>query len=592
MSQDFNDFIAEVKERADILRIIGRYVPLKKSGSRYVGRCPFHNDNKPSMSVNPYMKIYKCFACGAGGDVFKFIQEYDKLSFIDALKLAAEDAGLTLPSSFANSGHNRNREKNELILEANGLAAGFFQVQLERSAEVQQYLEIRGISKQVQKHFQLGLAPNAWDGLLSFSRSKGVADDILVEAGLIKQKSPTKKYDSFRNRLMFPIWNTSNKIVAFGGRVLDEKDQPKYLNSPESPLFQKSRILYGFNFARSAINYSGEAILVEGYMDVLGLNQVGFENVIAGLGTALTELHASQLVKFVRKVYLFYDGDAAGRRAVFKNLPTLLKQGIEVKVPQLPSDEDPDSFARKHGMGKTQALLAESQNIVEFLLNDYRVRKDKYSPEEKNQLYQSTLAILSHIPADLVRGDYVSQMSEIMEVTPKAGLQPAAPALLKSPLAGREAVQAKALPKAGTSPEWQLVQLLLSSEGACQLALEKLNLDWINDEQASDLLDRIMAFYEEEGALNPVRLLEQLPEKQRSFVEIIEILEFVDLETAKKQFIDISIRLEIRYIQKSMKVVSYNIRNRVIDRVEGMKSLMRFQAQLKKLNNSLHSNIN
>jgi DNA primase len=590
MSQNFSDFVAEVKERADIVRIISRYLPLKKSGSRYVGVCPFHNDHKPSMYVTPQMGIYKCFVCGAGGDVFKFLQEHDKLSFRDSLNLAAEDAGLGVPAQFSDSASDGYKEKNQLILEANGLAAEYFQSSLKKSKEVQKYLEVRGISEKVQKFFQVGLAPDAWEGLLSYAKKKGLEEQTLVEAGLIKEKSPLKKYDNFRNRLMFPIWNLSSRIVAFGGRTLDENIQPKYLNSPESPLYQKSKILYGFNFARSKISASGEAVLVEGYMDVLALKQAGLDNATAVSGTALTDQHAELLAKFTRKVYLFFDGDNAGRQAALRCLPILLKYGLEIKIPQLPLNEDPDSFATKYGGEKVLQLLNSSLNIVEFLVQDYSKQKSAFSPEEKNHLYKSSLYVINNIEADPVRKDYIRQLNKTMELPFNANVNQKPQTYFKK---GRsvQAVSNKPASQPQTGPEWLLIQLLLSSDKLCGIALEKLQLSWITDDFARDLADRITAFYEEEGGLNLHQLLERLPEKQRAVIEIVEILEFVDFSILKTQFIDIITVLEKRYIQRSMKEINYLVRNRKMDKTEGLKQLKQHQERLKALNSNKACNI-
>jgi DNA primase len=580
MAQDFADFVAEVKERADIVSLIHRYVPLKRSGSRFIGLCPFHNDHSPSMNVTPQMGIFKCFVCGMGGDIFKFLQEYDKLSFIDALKLVANDLGMTIPEKFSDSEDGKKGEKNTQILAANALAAEYFQTELQRSPEIRKYLEIRGISEEVYKFYQVGAARNSWDDFLSYARKKGFDDETLASSGLIVQKPSGKKYDRFVNRLMFPIWNLSNRIVAFGGRTLDKNSKPKYLNSSESPLYQKSRLLYGFNFSRNKVSNSGNIILVEGYMDILALKQVGIDNAASVSGTALTQQHAEMIAKFARKVYLFFDGDEAGSQAAWRCLPFLLNNGLEVKIPLLPSDEDPDSFALKYGEQKTSELLQQSSNIVEFMTRDFKKSNSSFSPEEKDRLYKTSLSLLNNISSQLVKMEYMHQLHEILDI-PLKGIRFKDGNTLKAK-SGDLGRSFHPLPEK-KSLEWQLLQLILSRQEIYELALDHLKLEWIEDSFVSDLLDRILSFFGHKGEFKLTLLFDQLPEQQRSAIETVEILEFVDLFAAKRQFIDTITALEKRFVQKTMRQLNYQIRNRMVDRKEGYKKQIELQKRLKEL---------
>lgn len=570
MQSTLRDIILQVKENADIVQIIGQYVPLKKSGARYLGLCPFHHDRSPSLNVTPQMGIYKCFACGAGGDVLKFVQEYEKLDFIDALRAVAVRAGVTIPEHLHFSKDEEDKGKASQALAANQLACQLYQEELENNPEVLAYLDGRGIHAETRKHFQLGLAPLTTDKILKKADAKKVPVQAFVEAGILGEAAGGRVYDRFAGRLIFPIWNLSGHVIGFGGRVLPSNDPAipvhpaKYVNSPESPFYHKSKVLYGLNFARNAIDKLGEAVIVEGYMDMLALWQAGIHNTVAVSGTALTKDHVQILARFARKIYLFLDGDAAGRKAVRRSLEPLLVMGLEVKIPVLPSEEDPDSYAKKFGGEKIRELFSRSEDIVSFLLRNAAKPIEAMSPEEKDELLKECLGLLQTMPSPNVRDQYLD------EVRRKLGLKgirlqmarshgPASLAVVSAAGQGTEntdmiAVFAGAVPggrpKEEALAEWQLLQLLLSSGEACGWALDKLRLEWLLVDTVRNLTDLLLAFYEERGGLDIKVFLDRLSQQDQDTISGMRFIEGMDQEQLKKHFSGILFALEIRSLQK------------------------------------------
>jgi DNA primase catalytic core len=558
MPDSLRDIIIQVKENADLVAIIGQYVPLKKAGAKYVGLCPFHHDRSPSLNVTPQMGIYKCFACGAGGDVLKFVQEYEKLDFLDALRLVAEKAGVTIPERIAHSKDEGDRGKSALVLAANQLACRLYQEELESNPEVLAYVEKRGITTETRKHFQLGLAPQSPEKLLKRGAAKDIPVEAFVEAGILGE-SYGRTYDRFGGRLIFPIWNLSGHVIGFGGRVLEAGQQPKYYNSPESPFYHKSKVLYGLNFSRGEIDKSGEVVLVEGYMDLLSLWQAGVRNAVAVSGTALTKDHVHILARFARKAYLFFDGDAPGRKAVRRSLEPLLSMGVEVKVPVLPAEEDPDSFTKNQGGDKVRALFSQSDDLVGFLLRDAAKPVDAMSPEEKDGLLQDGLSLLQNIPSPLVRDQYLDEFRKKLGLkTIRVAVSRSAPmgnfpvTSVAAPVAPGLQLASGSQPREEAVPEWQLLQILLSSLDMCRAALDALKLEWLQDAAVRGLIDHVLAFVEESGGLDLKAFQERLSSADRDVLSSVGVVEKNDPEKLRKQMSDILTALEIRSIKKKM----------------------------------------
>jgi DNA primase len=330
MQVDLSDAKEEVKKAADIIEIIGQYVQLKKRGQNHIGLCPFHSERSPSFTVNQDKQIYHCFGCGRGGDVFTFWMEYHNLSFSQSLKDLAERYNIDLPRYKGLPEEKKKAELKELLFKTNGLAADYFHNMLVRSAEGKpgrDYFSRRKISQETISRFQLGYAANKWDGLINYLRSKNISLDLGAKAGLLIPKKDGDYYDHFRDRIIFPIFDLNHQIIGFGGRVLGDS-LPKYINTPETPLYHKGESLYGLDSAFRNIREGGLAIVVEGYMDMLALRQHGISNVVATLGTAFTSNQVRRLKGYTKEVVVLFDPDDAGRDAALKSFPLFLNEGI------------------------------------------------------------------------------------------------------------------------------------------------------------------------------------------------------------------------------------------------------------------------
>ena len=345
-------FADRVKQQADIVRVIGEYVQLKKAGQNFRGLCPFHSEKTPSFNVHPTRQIYHCFGCGKGGDVFSFVMEMEKCEFPDAVRQVAEKSGIAVPRAKERSPQERKQNQaRSAFVEMHREAQAFFVKQLEGTPEgklARAYLEDRGLDKATIERFGIGYAPSGGDALLRFLKPK-YSEKLLAESGLIsRSEQGGRMYDRFRRRITFPIANESGKIVAFGARALGE-DQPKYLNSPETPIYSKSNVLYHLDRAKEALRRSDFAVLVEGYMDAIAVARAGISNVVASCGTSLAEPQIKLLGRFTKRVIVNYDPDTAGQTATERSISLLLEQDFEVKVLALPGKADPDKFIREQG---------------------------------------------------------------------------------------------------------------------------------------------------------------------------------------------------------------------------------------------------
>ena len=362
------DVIEKIKEQNDIVDIISENVRLKKSGKNYTGLCPFHNDKSPSFSVSTDKQIYKCFSCGEAGNVITFVMKYKRLTFLEAAKYLADKANI--PLEIAGQENNKVSRKKELLYKVNVDAARYYFANLQKFKTAKEYFLKRGIKEETIKRFGLGYAQDNWKGIISFLRTKGYKDDLLLEAGLISKNENTGNvYDKFRNRVMFPVFDVKGKVIGFGGRVLDDS-KPKYLNSPETMIFQKGINLYGLNFAVKNGLKEDYIIIVEGYMDLIALHQSGITNVAASLGTALTVNQARLLKRYVSKVIISYDADVAGQTATLRGLEILRNAGFDVKVLTVPEGKDPDEFVRNNGKDAFIRLVKDALPLIE-----YRIKK-------------------------------------------------------------------------------------------------------------------------------------------------------------------------------------------------------------------------
>ena len=368
MARFSEQFVQQVAQATDIVDLIGQYIALKKRGHEFLGLCPFHADKHPSMNVSPNKQIFKCFACGAGGGVFKFVELYDKLSFPEAVKALAERANIPLPREFEPAPVQAGMSKQDL-LRVTAFAAEFFREQLHSPGgrDTLEYAHSRGLTDATIERFGLGFAPDFWDMLLKAARRQGFAEQQLLAAGLVvRRENGEGCYDRFRNRLIFPILDVANNVIAFGGRALAANERAKYLNSPESVLYDKSSQLYALNWAREAIGADGLAVVVEGYMDALVPHQAGVGNVVANLGTALTDRQVRLLSRYAKEVVLIYDADTAGQLAAERSLEMFLAQQLHVRVATIPEGKDPCDYTLAAGGDAMRALIASAPDALEY----------------------------------------------------------------------------------------------------------------------------------------------------------------------------------------------------------------------------------
>jgi DNA primase catalytic core len=553
----FQDVLLRVKEGADIVAVVGQYVPLRRAGSRYVGMCPFHNDRHPSMNVNPRMGIYKCFACGAGGDAIKFVQEFEKIGFIEALKQVAAKAGIAIPENFA-AGNKDDGDRVALVLQANQLALQAYTEAIEKTPHWVKYLEERGLKRETVKHFQIGCAPEQPDRIRQLAEAKKVPGKAFVEAGILGVAAGGRIYDRFGGRLVFPIFNLSGRVIAFGGRIAPGREGPKYVNTPESPLYHKGRVLYGFNFGRQAIDQSGEAVVVEGYMDLVSLWQAGVTNVVAVCGTALTKEHAQMLTRFAKKVHLFFDGDAAGRTAVRRSLEPLLAQGVEVRVPVLPASEDPDSYVRTHSLEELRGLFDAADDLPGFLIRAAGDGK-LLRPEEKEAIVNEAATLLAGHPSQAVRMEHLDILRKHFglrfgNITPTAPSSrtknPTTKLLPQDDRLGLFVPGSPVAVRSEDKPEWQYLQLLISYPDQCVQAAEKLNLDWFMDDRVRELADYALALLAEGRGLSLVEFRDRVPDSLRDALDALDTAEGEDPERVLRRLADHQDALEMRHLKR------------------------------------------
>lgn len=390
----------EIRERCDLVEIVSAHVALRKRGKNLVGLCPFHNEKTGSFNVMPEKQIWKCFGCGEGGDVFKFVQKLENLSFAEAVEQLARKAGVKIERTEKAS---RQYSERERILRANNIACAFFRNALEHSEEARKYIEKRGLTPATIEKYKIGYAPESWDALLDHLTIQRVMPADAVSAGLIVPRENSHGfYDRFRNRLIFPIFDTSDRIVAFGGRAMGD-EEPKYLNSPETPLFVKNRTLYGLNFARRAVSQQDRLVIVEGYMDAISAQEAGFENTVATLGTALTEEHVNVIARFTKNVVLSFDADSAGMKAALRSAPMFEQAGFNVRILNMPKGEDPDSMLRGGDTSRFATLLEKALPIPDFRIKLILASHDMQSDEGKAEALRQAAAVIAEIESAMER---------------------------------------------------------------------------------------------------------------------------------------------------------------------------------------------
>lgn len=419
------EILDEIVARCDIVSVIGEYVPLKRRGSNYQGLCPFHNEKTPSFSVSPAKQIFHCFGCGKGGNVFRFIMEIEGVSFLEAVEKLAKRANVKLPEKELTAAQREKLEQRKRYLQINNYVARYYhKVLLETSAgqPYRDYLKKREISEETIEKFQLGATPPGWDSLYQALKKQGVKEQEMLDLGLISaSKRPGQYIDRFRQRLMFPIGDEKGNIIAFGGRIIDKDSSPqKYLNSPDTPLFHKSRNLYGLHLARTQIRNADMAIIVEGYMDVISCHQYGISNAVAPLGTAFTPEQGRLLMRSTYQVGISFDGDAAGIKATMRCLDILSDLGCTARVIQIPDQADPDEYLKKYGKEAFEALISQSQELIMYKIARYMETTNTDTITGKMQVLVQLLPDLRKMQSAVARETAIRKISVSLQVSEKA----------------------------------------------------------------------------------------------------------------------------------------------------------------------------
>jgi DNA primase len=411
------EIIDQVRQASSIVEIASQYTTLKRRGRKWVGLCPFHTEKTPSFTVDDEKQLYHCFGCGAGGDIYSLVMERENLTFPEALRHLAEKYHVPLPEQ------QRVRPEllklEEKLFKINDLALGFFNKNLyktQEGAKALEYLKKRGLTEETIQTLKIGYALNSWTALLDFFLAKNVPVSLLEKSGLILPGSRTGEYrDRFRGRVIFPIFSLTGRTVGFGGRTVIDAE-PKYLNSPETPLYSKGKLLYGLNFSKDAIRDAGTVILVEGYTDFSALYQAGIRNVVASLGTALTAWQVGQAMRFASRMIVNYDGDSAGRSAAARAVPLGFEKGLNVEVLVLPEDKDPDAFIKKNGRDKYLALQKKAVSGLKFLIDSLAKDVQMSVPEEKGRIVRAVVKEIEKVPDSTARSEYLRMASQELKV--------------------------------------------------------------------------------------------------------------------------------------------------------------------------------
>lgn len=497
-----------VRAQADIVQVISEYLSLKKAGANYKACCPFHSEKTPSFMVSPSKQIFHCFGCGAGGNVFAFLMRQEGLTFPEAVRHMAGRLGIEIKSE-SRPGQKQLREQ---LLELYEFADRFYHRCLVKAPEAEcarKYLAERQLDEGAIKQFSLGYAPGGWDTFLKAALKKGFPEELLVRGGLAK-KGEGKTYDTFRNRVMFPIHDTWGKVVAFGGRALEEK-VPKYINSPETPIYHKGETLYNIHRAKKAITSKGSAIVVEGYTDLIRLALNGFENSVASLGTAFTQAQALLIKRYAPEVVLVFDSDSAGLSAAGRGVEVLLSQDLRVRVAVIPSGKDPDEFVSMNGAVAFTRVVDDARNFIEFHLEHALAGQKRDDIEGRASVANTLAALVDRIPNPIRRQEYLRLVSGRMGIKPEILLETSQ----KSKFEDKLGIEAKSSQVKLQHEEREclwLVKLMLERPECVQTVRENLDLNAIRNEPLRQLFHTVFEF--DAGSLSEVSLLDRVEDEQ------------------------------------------------------------------------------
>lgn len=501
------NILEDILDRVDIVELISGYIPLKRAGRNFKALCPFHQEKTPSFMVSPDRQIYHCFGCGVSGNAFKFLMQYERFEFPEAVELLAKKAGVTLPQAKEDV---KAVSLATQLFKINEIAAHFYEHNLNSSpaALVRQYLMKRGLKSKTAGLFKLGFAWDRWDGLLNHLRSKGVSLALMEKAGLVLPKEGGGYYDRFRNRIIFPIFDIKNRALGFGARVLDQS-LPKYVNSPETAVYVKGRNLYGLNLARESIRDNDCAVIVEGYLDCITPYQEGVTNIVASLGTALTPEQARLLKRYTHNVIMVYDADAAGQMATLRTLDIFVEEEMNVRVVSLPQGFDPDSFVRRHGVNQFQEKIRLAEDLFDYKLKMLSSRYNRQKIEGKSAISSLMLETIGKFKNAVLKSEYIKKLSGELDVREEALLEELAK--LRSDKPRQKALSALAQKEISISPtEKLLLQMMLQESVFINRIKETLVPEDFQDERAARIVSLIFELDKQGKAIQPQHLINHL----------------------------------------------------------------------------------
>ena len=578
------DTIDRIRDSAEILDVVSDYVELRRRGRNYFGLCPFHTEKTPSFSVAPDKQIYHCFGCGTGGNAISFLMEYEKISFVESLQKLAERYGIEL---------NLQRDDGfseffSQLYDIHTAAVNFFKKNLasELGKKIRDYLKERGLSNETVAIFDLGYADNGWDHLLSVAKSKKMTQEVIKKCGLFT-KTDKGIFDRFRNRLMFPITNRGDRVVAFGGRDMLGESDAKYMNSPETPIYNKREILYGLSRTKDAARQDRTLVVVEGYMDLLQLYQNGITNIAATSGTALTSGQVSQIRKFADTVYLAYDGDTAGRKAAITAGYNLLKGGITPKIVEVPEEKDPDSWVKESGVDSFKEAQAQARDVIAFHFG--HTPRDLSNASERSRLAEEMSTELAGIGDEIIQRDMVRQVAERMAVDEEAILR-IVKKNMRRPRRQQEtpSVQSDTEPGSQTEKaECEIIKLLASGNSqVVELLRDNTNLETFTDPVMKTLAGYLLESENQNGNSNLSGALDLFQEKKERERASRLLLETTTEEDAHRVAVDCLITLEKNPLKQLIEQARIKLRGMERageDTSEAVASVMHLRQQINDL---------
>jgi DNA primase len=600
------EVIEEIRRRNDIVDIIAEYLPLKGSGGNFKALCPFHSEKTPSFTITRQKQIFHCFGCGVGGNVFHFLMKYEQMSFPEAVTSLAKRSGVALPKARSSTTASPLEAQKEQLYRMNELAADFFHKFLLAAPQAEKaraYMQQRGIDQRSVEAFQLGYAPATWDSLVRHGVERGFQPQMLATVGLVKARDEGHGfYDRFRDRLMFPIANVMGRVIALGGRLLENlPEAPKYLNSPETAIYKKGAVLYGLHVAKQAIRREGQALIVEGYLDLISLFQAGVEHVVATLGTALTRSHVQLLKAYAKEAVLVFDGDTAGRSAALRGkeyflqgqaryfLPGAhvssfkgaLEGDLHAKVVLLPAGHDPDTFVQQQGREALLAKVRAALPFMEFLFDAEAEGHDLTSVPGKLAYVRKLLPLIMNTANQVERTEYLSELVKRTGIAPSA----LADELHQLKQGGKSLAQPATYYFPSLGPERLLVQLLLTQRTWIPYVRRQLPLHHVQEPQLRAILERLFALAPETGELDVAALLEQLQdEAQRDLVARL-VLEPSGDEELQQQIDDCLKALHRRGIEAQLRGLKEDMHE--AERQDDMGRLAHIQQQFAQLRRTL-----